>query len=66
MGRVMIRMKCPLCGAQLQFHDSATGLVRKCPQCKHQVRVDASVSGPPPPTAAKPIPKSSDAPPESN
>jgi hypothetical protein len=35
----MITGKCRACGAELQFHETAVGEVKRCPKCKAAVRV---------------------------
>src|SRR5262245_4047811 len=46
----MITAKCRACGAELQFHESAAGGVKRCPKCKSAVRVrHSSASGVPKP-----------------
>jgi hypothetical protein len=35
----MIQMECTVCGAPLQFHESAAGSHKACPQCKSVLKV---------------------------
>lgn len=56
----LISVRCPVCGAALQFHSSAAGQPRQCPKCKTRFRVSAAHRG----TVARGSPEQTEFPPD--